>query len=104
MIEKKKVELARMKAQLEKLTSEEEEDKKEFMEFALGFIHDTGKHFLQPYVSKEHRLVCKQMLFPGGIYINEEEKVYTPKVSVFFRGEVLKKDAEASDNSHLAQD
>lgn len=58
------------------------------MEFALSFIEDTGKHFLQPYITKEYRMACKQMLFPSGIYIDQNEKVYTPKVSTFYRGEL----------------
>ncbi|MGB4758567.1 MAG: recombinase family protein [Candidatus Saccharimonadales bacterium] len=103
IIEKKKEELVKLNVQLRKLTEQEEDDRKEFMVFALAFIQDTGKHFLEPYVSKENRLVCKQMLFPAGIYINPDEKVYTPEVSVFFRGEAKKKDAEASDNSHLVR-
>lgn len=103
IIDKKKAELSSLELQLEKLTSQEEEDKREFMEFALSFIQETGKHFLDPYITKEYRMVCKQMLFPAGIYINPSGKVYTPEVSVFFRGEIKKKDAEASDNSHLVR-
>lgn len=103
IIDKKKEELARLEAQLEGLTSKDEEDRKEFMEFALSFIEDTGKHFLEPYLTKEYRIVCKQMLFPAGIYINQDEKVYTPKVSVFYRGEAKKKSAEALNSSHLVR-
>jgi DNA invertase Pin-like site-specific DNA recombinase len=103
IIEKKKVELLNLELQLEKLTSKEEDDKSEFMEFALGFIQETGKHFLKPYITKEYRMVCKQLLFPAGIYINADGKVYTPEVSVFYRGALKKKDAEASDNSHLVR-
>lgn len=103
IIERKKAELLDLETQLSKLTSKEEEDKQQFMEFALSFIEDTGKHFLEPCVSKEYRMVCKQMLFPAGIYINPDGKVYTPDVSVFFRGGIKKKDAEASDSSHLVR-
>lgn len=103
IIKKKKDELSSLELQLEQLTSKEEEDEQEFMEFALSFIQDTGRHFLEPYITKEYRMMCKQMLFPAGIYINPIGKVYTPKVSVFFRGESKKKDAKASDNSHLVR-
>lgn len=103
IIEKKKAELLSLEQQLDKLTTEEETDRKEFMEFALSFIQDTGQHFLDTYITKEYRLVCKQMLFPAGIYMNQDEKVYTPEVSVFYRGEAKKKDAETSDNSHLVR-
>lgn len=101
IIEKKKDELSNLEQQLKKLNSKEEEDKQQFMEFALSFIQETGKHFLEPYLTKEYRMVCKQMLFPAGIYINPDGKVYTPEASVFYRGEGMKKDAEASEISHL---
>ena len=103
IIDKKKKELIKLNTQLRKLTEQQEDDRKEFMTFALRFIQDTGKQFLEPYVTKENRLVCKQMLFPAGIYINHDEKVYTPEISVFFRGELKKKDTEVSDNSHLVR-
>lgn len=103
IIEKKKKELSNLELQLEKLSSGEDEDKKEFMEFAFSFIQDTGKHFLEPYITKEYRMACKQMLFPAGIYIDPDGKVYTPKVSTFFRGEAIEKSAEALDNSHLVR-
>lgn len=103
IINKKKEELANLEQRLKQLTAQEEKDKKEFVVFALSFIQDMGKHFLEPYITKEYRLVCKQMLFPAGIYINQNEKVYTPEVSVFFRGEAKKKDTEVSDNSHLVR-
>lgn len=103
IIDKKKKELIKLNTQLRKLTEQQEDDRKEFMTFALRFIQDTGKQFLEPYVTKENRLVCKQMLFPAGIYINQDEKVYTPEISVFFRGELKKKDTEVSDNSHLVR-
>lgn len=103
IIEKKKDELAKLRVQLNKLTTTEENDQKEFMEFALNFITDTGKHFLEPYITKELRISCKQMLFPGGIYVSPDEKVYTPIVSIFYRGPNKKKDAEASNNSLMVR-
>lgn len=103
IIEEKKVKLAMLEKELERLVDSEEDDRREFMEFALSFIQDTGSHFLDPYVSKENRLRCKQMLFPGGIMIKEKEKVYTPELSVFYRGVAIKKDTEVSDKVHLVR-
>lgn len=103
IIEEKKAKVAELETELERLENEEDEDKREFMKFALSFIQETGQHFLQPYVSRENRLRCKQMLFPGGIRIKDKEKVYTPELSIFYRGQATKKDAEASDNSHLVR-
>lgn len=75
----------------DQLTSSEDEDRKEFLEFAFSFIQDTGRYFLEPYVTKEYRMACKQTLFPDRIHINTDRKVYTPEISVFFRGVVKKK-------------
>lgn len=103
IIEEKKAKVIELETELEKLTNAEDEDRREFMEFALSFIQDTGRHFLEPYVSKENRLRCKQMLFPGGIMIRDKEKVYTPNVSVFYRLQSNKK-ARANDaQAHLVR-
>ena len=103
IIKEKKAKVVELEAELERLTSAEEQDKREFVEFALGFIADTGKHFLEPYITKENRLRCKQLLFPGGIMIKGKEKVYTPELSTFYRLATKKKDTEVSDNSHLVR-
>ncbi len=104
IIDKKKEHLSALNLEMQKLTAAEEDDKREFLEFALGFMRDTGKYFCEPYLSKEYRVACKQMLFPAGFYINQNGKVYTPELGVFFRGEVRKKSAGALNNSQLVQD
>jgi DNA invertase Pin-like site-specific DNA recombinase len=103
IIEKKKKELSTLKSQLIKLIKEESDDKREFMEFALSFIQDTGQHFLEPTVSKERRLMCKQMLFPAGIFIDEKNKVYTPEISVFYRLATNKKDLSELEKSSMVR-
>lgn len=103
IIEKKKKELSTLKSQLIKLTKQESDDKREFMEFALSFIQDTGRHFLEPTVSKERRLMCKQMLFPAGIFIDEKNKVYTPEISVFKQVIATKKDLPETEKSFMVR-
>lgn len=103
IIDKKKAELSGLETQLAKLTQEQEDDKKEFMAFALSFMQDTGKHFLEPYVSKEHRIMCKQMLFPAGIFIDQINKVYTPEISVFYRLATNKKDLPVTEKSSMVR-
>lgn len=103
IIADKKVKLTGLETELEELLCSNEEDRNEFMRFALDFIQDTGQHFLEPYISKDNRLRCKQMLFPGGIRINNKEKVYTPELSIFYRGAETKKDAEASNMAQMVR-
>ncbi len=103
IIEENKVKIIKLESELERLTNDEENDKREFMSFALSFIQKTSQHFLEPYVSRDNRLRCKLMLFPGGIRIKDKEKVYTPELSIFYRGEARKKDTEVSEDSHLVR-
>lgn len=103
IIEEKKAKVVELETELERLAGAEEDDRREFMEFALSFIQDTGRHFLEPYVSKENRLRCKQMLFPAGIMIRDKEKVYTPKISVFYRLQANKKARTNDVQAHLVR-
>lgn len=103
IIEKKKNELSGLESELERLQSKDEEDREQFMKFALDFIQDTGRHFLEPALSKEYRIMCKQMLFPAGIYIDQDLKVYTPEISAFYRGTATKKDTEVSELSQMVR-
>lgn len=103
IIRDKKQRVAEHEVELERLMNADEEDKKEFMEFAFSFIVDTGRHFLAPDVSKANRLRCKQMLFPEGIMLCDKEKVYTPNVSIFYRGGVIKKGADAPSMDQLVR-
>jgi len=90
-----KEDLASKEQQLHELTTSKELNKKEFYEFALTFINDAGANFFE--MSRDNRQKCKQLIFPGGIYMNQDKKVYTTQISPLYRLEVIKKDAEASE-------
>lgn len=49
IIKEKKAKIVELEAELERLTAAEEQDKREFMQFALSFITETGQHFLALY-------------------------------------------------------
>lgn len=103
IIDKKKAELKSLQDNLEEQTAQQESDKREFMDFALRFVSDMSKCFLDGTISRENRTKCKQLMFPAGILINQKNKVYTPEVSAFYRAAPKKKSAEALDNSHLVR-
>lgn len=103
IIDDRKEELTQLEEKLEAITNTDHQDRREFMEFAMSFIQEAGKHFLDSNVSKENRLRFKQAVFPSGIMIDQKNKVYTPEISAFYRLVTKKKDAEASDNSHLVR-
>ena len=103
LIEESKAKIAALEADLERLSNSEDDDKKDFMKFAISFVENVGQHFLEPYISKANRLRCKQMLFPGGISIKDKKKVYTPELSAFYRVAIMKKDPRRSLNSHMVR-
>ena len=92
-----------LEKKLDDLIASCETDKLEFMKFALSFVESTGQHFLEPYVSRENRVQCKQMLFPAGIHVAQNDKVYTPEISLFYRLATKKKDTEVSNNSLMVR-
>jgi len=100
-IAKKKDDVVQLEDQLDAIKAEAESDKEKFLSFAFDFVNDMGNKFLE--ISQEDRLRCKQVLFPAGFYLDAENKVYTPEVSPLIRLATTKKDAEASNNSHLVR-
>lgn len=102
-ISKKKSEITKLEDKIAELENQKNEDKMEFMKFALDFVEDMGKHFLDSTVSLENRVRCKQLMFPAGILVNHKNKVYTPEVSIFYRGTAKKKSTEVLENSHLVR-
>lgn len=103
-IEKKKQAIKELEGRLFELKQVAKNDEAEFLQFAYDFIESTGKHFLDAeLVSKENRERCKNLIFPAGFYLDANKKVYTPEISPLYRLATNKKDAEASEKSHLVR-
>ncbi len=100
-IANKKSEIEDLESDLELVHEKVEADKDRFLDFAFDFIGNMGDRFLELPLGS--RMRCKQLLFPGGIYLGADKKVYTTEMSILYRLAAKKKDAEASDNSHLVQ-
>lgn len=47
--------------------------------------------------------MCKQMLFPAGIFVDQKNKVYTPGISVFYRLATNKKDLPKLEKSSMVR-
>lgn len=101
LIVKKKETISELEEEQDKLRRKADADKELFLSFSFDFIRDMGSSFLT--LSFENRLRCKELVFPGGFYINSNNKVYTPEISPLITLATKKKDAEASDNSHLVR-
>lgn len=103
LIENKKKEVKDLEDELMQLEDMADNDKENFLRFAFDFIQDTSSHFLDPELSQENRLRCKQIIFPAGFWVDAQQNVYTPEISTLYRLASNKKDAEASLNSHLVR-
>lgn len=55
--------------------------------------------FLQ--LPKDKLLQCKQLLIPAGFWVDENENVYTPEISVLYRLATNKKDLSELEKSYL---
>lgn len=76
-----------------------ESDFVEFVEFSIDFIENLRERFWE--LDAEHLGWCKQLLFPQGFSVSRDKKVYTPKVSDFYRLINTQKDPEGSSESNM---
>jgi DNA invertase Pin-like site-specific DNA recombinase len=102
-IANEKQEVEQLKENLSKLRQNADGDQERFIEFALGFARSMGSRFLDPSLSQENRLKCKQIIFPGGFWINDNKKVYTPQISPLIRLASNKKDLPEIEKSSLVR-
>jgi DNA invertase Pin-like site-specific DNA recombinase/uncharacterized protein (UPF0305 family) len=100
-IQDKKSSIDQFENRLDKLQADSDNDKAEFLRFAYDFIANMGSKFFE--ISKDNSLRCKQIVFPGGFYLDSNKNVYTPQISPLIRLAAKKKDTEVSENSHLVR-
>lgn len=100
-IANKKEAITKLEEKLEKLKDGASADREEFLRFAFQFVQNMGAMFLE--ISPENRQRCKQVVFPGGFYLDENKKVYTTQISPLITLAVKKKDTEVSKNSRLVR-
>lgn len=100
-IASKKQELSQLEEHLTEIANSADDDKERFLKFAFDFLDNMGSNFFE--ISVENRLRCKQIIFPAGFYLDSNNKVYTPEISLLYRLATKKKDAVASENSHMVR-
>ena len=71
-----------------------EQDFVEFIEFAINTVEGFRQKCWE--LDQEHQVWCKQLLFPDGFSVSRDKKVYTPKISDFYRLATTKEDPEES--------
>ena len=82
--------------------SDIENDFVDFVDFSMEFAESLRERFWE--LDAEHLGWCKQLLFPEGFSISRDKKVYTPKISDFYRLTSNQKDPERSSESNMVGD
>ncbi len=93
-IEQQSNEIEQVEAKIRKIEEGGEKDRSQFIEFALEFADNLGHRFLE--LTPDEVSVCKQLLFPSGFFVDAEKRVYTPKISPFYRGRTIKNEPETA--------
>lgn len=100
-IEKKNSEIEEYKAKVIELSNNENAKYQEFVKFALHFVNHLGTHFFQ--LTPEYAKKCKLLVFPSGIFVDDEKKVQIPEISWFYRSQNNKKEPSGSDLSNMVE-
>lgn len=69
-----------------------EQDFVEFVDFTMTTIRDMQQEWWN--LDQKHLRWCKQLLFPEGFSVSRQGKVYTPKISEFYRLASIEKGSE----------
>ncbi len=86
----------------EQEASEAQDFEKDFIEF-IGFAFDFMDNLKGKWweLDKDTMKICKQVLFPCGIQLLPNKKVYIPKISLVYGGDDNKKAPEGADFTRL---
>jgi DNA invertase Pin-like site-specific DNA recombinase len=76
-----------------------EKDFSEFIDFAFDYLDSLKGNWWE--LSKESRKVCKQMIFPSGIQLLPNKKVYIPEISLVYRYGTQKTAPERADITRM---
>ena len=94
-IELKTKEIDEYKAEIAKISDNDHSKYEEFVGFAMHFVNHLGTHFFR--LTPEYAKKCKLLVFPSGIFVDDNKKVQIPEISWFYRGHNIKKESLDSD-------
>lgn len=78
-------------------TQKSDDDFIEFVAFSLDYVDDLNAQWWD--LTPDRRERCKQLSFPGGIFVDRNKRVSTPVVSAIYRYESMKKEHLSALNS-----
>ncbi len=93
-IEEKNKEIDEYKAEIAKISDNDHSKYEEFVGFAMHFVNHLGTHFFT--LTPEYAQKCKLLVFPDGIFVDDDKKVQIPKISWFYSGQNNKKESSDS--------
>jgi hypothetical protein len=97
-VAEKKVEVTKLESQIAE-AGRVEEDLVEFTNFALDYLEEKRRLFWR--FEYEEREKCKQLAFPGEIYVDFSGNVYTKQISPILNLKAIKKEAQNTSDSSL---
>lgn len=100
-IAKKKQDIESISDKIIALKEESKFNKTQFMDFALDYVDNLSTHFFE--LSRDKQLLCKQLVFPAGFWVDENKNVYTPEVSELYRLATKKRDTNVSQKSLMVR-
>ncbi len=92
-IEQNTQEITELQTKLNQFNKDIEVNRSQFISFALDFANNLATHFFE--LTPEEAKLCKLLLFPDGFLVTSENKVYTTKISPFYRLQTNKKDTRS---------
>lgn len=101
IIDQEKQKLSQLEQKYESLNSDNTAEKEKFLRFALERADNMSRYFTE--LPKDRILKCKQMLFPAGFWIDTNENVYTPEMSILYRLTSNKKDLPKLEKSSMVR-
>ncbi len=100
-IEKMKSQITSLEEEQATLNEKSDTDRQRFLDFAFNFAINLKESFFS--LTPEDVQKCKQIIFPGGFYLDNNKNVYTPEISPLIRLATNKKDTEVSDNARMVR-
>ncbi len=102
-IEEHKCDIKKIERKISDLETLTSANKEHFLDFAFDFLGNINDTFIKTDMSKTQRTLCKDLLIPGGFYVDADNRVYTKEISPIYTLKINKKDTEVSDLARMVR-
>ncbi len=101
-IENKVQQAKEIEGRIAKLQNICDDDRADFMDFAMQYTDNLAADFFNLPLEKVK--VCKELVFPGGFWVDLEKRVYTPEISPIYRYRTQKRSPKTTANVSMVVD